>query len=58
MAAVEDLVVKDAIEDEEADIPDDVKEAAQVVAVWGVKSIISCIKKSKKNKPKQRAVDK
>lgn len=58
MATEEDLVVEGQVEEEESGIPDEVQSAAQVVAVWGVKSIISCIKKRKKDKPQRPGVKK
>lgn len=52
MTSKVNFVVDDAAHEEDSQVPDDVKDAAKVVAVWGVKSIISCIRKKNKKQPK------
>jgi len=55
MTSKVNFVVDDAAHEEDSQVPDDVKDAAKVVAVWGVKSIISCISKKHKGKPQEVA---
>ena len=51
MAAVEQLEVKEGVGQEADDVPDDVKEAGKVVAVWCIKCIVGHVnKKNKKQK--------